>query len=314
MTSDTKLLASYSQFVAALGFPDTGFKIHNDDPEHRPKGTDACADLIKPIADLTDEEKHKGFNQVSIWRAPFFIIYQCVIRTIYPKMGDKGSCSSYCIDLMHRLYASPKGKINVPHFLWHEIRLASFQHKRAFPHAPFLQAFIESVAPFPIVRTHLHERRVIHAHMADDYVPKDSSSSAHPRRTAASIPRSAPSGSAPFGRIARFLGKAHSALMKAVTFNCSQNHDVVTRLITSKNALKARLRDSGVFDVSDDDRFPDEPPSDLGFPSCPEWSDFDEAGGSGGHDDDDEAGFMNLVMIIVTMNLVMIIVTLGSMM
>lgn len=179
----------------------------------------------------------------------------------------------------------------MPHFLWHEIRLASLQYKRAFPHAPFLQAFIENVAPFPIVRTHLHERWVIPAHMADDYVPKDSSSSTHPRRTVASTPRPAPSGSAPFGRNARFLGKAHSTLMKAVTFNCSQNHDVVTRLITSKNALKARLRDSGVFDVSDDDRFPDEPPSDLGFPSCPEWSDFDEAGGSGGHDDDDEAGF-----------------------
>ena len=126
MTSNTKLSASYSQFVVVLGFPDTGFKIHNDDPEHRPKGTDSCADLIKPIPQLTDDEKHKGFNQVSIWRAPFFIIYQCVIRTIYPKMGDKGSCSSYCIDLMHRLYAAPKGKINVPHFLWHEIRLASF--------------------------------------------------------------------------------------------------------------------------------------------------------------------------------------------
>ena len=144
-------------------------------------------------------------------------------------------------------------------------------------------------------RTHLHERWVIPAHMADDYVPKDSSSSAHPRRTAASIPRSAPtapSGSAPFGRIARFLGKAHSALMKAITFIFSQNHDVVTRLITSKNALKACLRDSRVFDVSDDDRFPDAPSSDFGFPSGPEWSDFfDEAGGSGSHDDDDEEGF-----------------------
>ena len=145
------------------------------------------------------------------------------------------------------------------------------------------------MASFPIVRTHLHDRWVIPAHMADNYVPKDSSSSAHPRRTAASIPSSAPSGSAPFGRIARFLGKAHSALMKAVTFNCSQNQNVVTRLITSKNALKARLRDSGVYDVSDDERLPAAPPSDFGFPSGPEWADFfDEAGGSGVHDDDDE--------------------------
>ena len=145
------------------------------------------------------------------------------------------------------------------------------------------------MALFPIVRTHLHERWVIPPYMADNYVPKESSSCAHPRRTAASIPRSATSGSAPFGRIARFLGKAHSALMKVVKFNCSQNHDVVTRLITSKNALKTHLRDSEVFDVSDDDCFPDEPPSNFGFPSGPELADFfDEAGGSGAQDEDDD--------------------------
>ena len=80
--------------------------------------------------------------------------------------------------------------------------------------------------------------------------------------------------------------------MKAVTFNCSQNHDVVTRLITSKNALKARLRDSGVFDVSDDDRLHEAPSSDFGFPSGPERSDFfDKAGGSGAHDGHDDAEF-----------------------
>ena len=80
--------------------------------------------------------------------------------------------------------------------------------------------------------------------------------------------------------------------MKVVTFNCSQNHDVVTRLITSKNALKARLRDSEVFDVSDDDRLLDPPSFDFVFPSGPEWSDFfDEAGGSGAHADHDNAGF-----------------------
>ena len=158
MTSDTVLTASYSQFVAALGFPDTGFKIHKDDPNHRPKGIEVCADLLKPIEDVTNEEKQKGLNQVSIWRSPFYIIYQCVIRTIYPKMGDKGSCNGYCIDLMYRLFEHPNGKINVPHFLWHEIHLASLQYKRAFPHAPFLQDFIESIAPFPIARTHVQPR------------------------------------------------------------------------------------------------------------------------------------------------------------
>ena len=91
------------------------------------------------------------------------------------------------------------------------------------------------------------------------------------------------------GALLVFLGKAHSAMMKMFTFHCSQHHDVVTRMVTSKNTLKARLRDSGVYEVSDDERLPTEPPSDFGFPSGPEWADFfDEAGGSGAHDDDEE--------------------------
>ena len=125
--------------------------------------------------------------------------------------------------------------------------------------------------------------------MAVDWVPPPTATA---RRTAASVPSHVAhshSSSAPFGRIARFLGKAHSAMMKMFTFHCTQNHTVVTRLVTSKNALKARPRDSGVYDVSDDERLPNEPPSDFGFPSGPEWADFfDEAGGSGAHDDDED--------------------------
>lgn len=81
-------------------------------------------------------------------------------------------------------------------------------------------------------------------------------------------------------------------MMKAFSFQCLQNHDVVTRMISSKNVLKARLRGSGATDVSDDGDLPPAPPSDLGFPSGPEWADsLDEAGGSGTHgDDDDESG------------------------
>ena len=122
MTSDTKLTASFAQ----------------SNPNHAPKNIEACGYLLKPITELDEVEKGKDLNLVSIWRSPFFIIYQCVIRTVDPKMGDKGSCNGYCIDLMYRLYEHPNGKINVPHFLWHEIRLASPQYKRAFPHAPFL--------------------------------------------------------------------------------------------------------------------------------------------------------------------------------
>ena len=189
---------------------------------------------------------------------------------------------------MSRLYESPRGKINIPHFLWHEIRLASFQYKRAFPHAPFIQALIESVAPFSLVRTHVHEKWIIPPHMANDFAPKGSSKSAPARRSAASS-HPAHASSEPFGRFARFIGKAHSAMMKAFSFNCTQNHDVVTRLITSKNALKSRLRDSAATDVSEDESLPAAPPSDFGFPSGPKWADFlDEACGSGSQDDDDD--------------------------
>ena len=57
---------------------------------------------------------------------------------------------------MCRIHEFPKGKINVPHFLWHEIRLASFQYKRALPHAPFIQALIDHTAPFEVVKTAVH--------------------------------------------------------------------------------------------------------------------------------------------------------------
>ena len=134
----------------------------------------------------------------------------------------------------------------------------------------------------------MHEKWTIPSHIADDWAPKGSSKSAPSRRSAA---RSHPTTSnfASFGRFARFLGKTHSAMMKAFTFNCTQNHDVVTGMITSKNALKSCLRDSGATDVSEDERLPAAPSSDFGFPSGPEWADFlNEAGGSGAPNDDDD--------------------------
>lgn len=161
MTSDAELSTSYAQFVDALGFPDTGFKIHKSDPSHAPRDIEASGYLLKRLDEIHEEEKGKDLNQVSIWRSPFFIVFQCVIRTIYPKMGDRGTCSGYCIDIMAHLNEHPKKKINAPHFLWHEIRLASFQYKRSFPHAPFIQALIEHVAPFSIARIHVHHKWVI---------------------------------------------------------------------------------------------------------------------------------------------------------
>ena len=94
---------------------------------------------------------------------------------------------------------------------------------------------------------------------------------------------------APMRRIAHFLGKAQAAMMRAISFNCTSNHTVVSSIIKSKNSLKARLRSAGEADVSDDERLPNAPPADLGFdfPSGLEWSDFfpgdPGASGSGTH-------------------------------
>ena len=92
-------------------------------------------------------------------------------------------------------------------------------------------------------------------------------------------------------RIAQFLGKAQAAMMRAISFNCTSNHSVVSSLIRSKNTLKARLRAAGDANVSDDERVPEAPPADLGFdfPTGPKWANFfpDDPGagasGSGTH-------------------------------
>ncbi|KAI5021703.1 hypothetical protein ZWY2020_058433 [Hordeum vulgare] len=135
ITSDVRFKATYATFVAALGFPNSGYKIHKDDPNHAPKTIDVCGHLLKPLRELDADERLKDLNQ------------------------------------------------------------------------------------------------------------------------------------------------------------CSQTHDVVSRLVSSQNALKARLRASGALDVSDDEAPPAAPSIDFGFPSGPEWSEFfDEAGGSVLADDADDDG------------------------
>ena len=62
MTSDVRLKATYATFVAALGFPHSGYKIHKDDPNHAPKTIDVCGHLIKPLRELDADERLKDLN------------------------------------------------------------------------------------------------------------------------------------------------------------------------------------------------------------------------------------------------------------
>ena len=56
-------------------------------------------------------------------------------------------------------------------------------------------------------------------------------------------------------------------MMKAISFNYTQNHDVVSWLVVSKNQLKDHLCTTGATDVSDDERLHVAPPANFGFPS-----------------------------------------------
>ena len=66
MTSDIQFTTSYDEFVAALGFPDSGFKIHKNDPNHAHKPIEACGLLLKPLRELDADERMKDLNQVSM--------------------------------------------------------------------------------------------------------------------------------------------------------------------------------------------------------------------------------------------------------
>ena len=140
MTDDTVLGITYERFDQILGLSGVGHHIHNMDPEYKPEGIDACMPLVKPVTQLTPEECEYPLNEVSIFRAPYYILYQCVLRTLYPNKGDRSRARNYCIDLMVHMHDEPTEPLDTAHYIWHEIRLSSFIQMRQFPHAPFIQS------------------------------------------------------------------------------------------------------------------------------------------------------------------------------
>ena len=75
MTDDTMLGITYDRFVQILGLSGVGHCIHSMDLEYKPKRIDACLPLVKPTSQLTEEERGCPLNEVSIFRAPYYILY-----------------------------------------------------------------------------------------------------------------------------------------------------------------------------------------------------------------------------------------------
>src|ERR1041385_8024897 len=103
MTGEHRYTASFTQFAHALGLRSSGHRIHVD--TEKPKGIDDCLCFVK--SGLKGDDCKRKPNDVSIWRQPYHFLYQCVLRTLYPKSGDKTHCSSTAISLMYLMAASP---------------------------------------------------------------------------------------------------------------------------------------------------------------------------------------------------------------
>lgn len=141
------------------------------------------------------------------------------------------------------------------------------------PHAPYIQALIDHTATFEVIKNVEHTLWKPPAHMTKVSSPSASAKGKTPVKPKKPTTAST-SSSEPLGRIASFMGKAQSAIMKAITFNCQQNHDVQKSLILSKNQLKQRLRTRG-SPVSSDDSIPLAPStSTFGFPPRDEYPEF----------------------------------------
>ena len=141
-----------------------------------------------------------------------------MLRTLYPKKEDRSRARNYCIDLMVQMLDEPTLPLDTTHFIWHEIRLCSFIQSRQFPHAPFIKALIDHTAPFEVVKTAVHScwkpaphMRVVAA--APPTAPSQSRRSAGGTQpTGSSVPSSS---TAPHGRLAMFISKAQSAIMRS---------------------------------------------------------------------------------------------------
>ena len=79
-----------------------GSKIHiRMIPSHKPKPIDACGYQLKDLDEFRlMMRRMKDLNQVLFGGLPTISSFSVLFAPLYPKMGDKGACNSYCIDLM----------------------------------------------------------------------------------------------------------------------------------------------------------------------------------------------------------------------
>jgi hypothetical protein len=285
MTHHSQFTITFEEFAAALGMPGPEanlYRIHEVNSKFEAMPISACGCLVMSTSRMTQEQKEKELNDISIFRPKYKWLFQCVLNSIAPKKGDRGMVRAYSIDLMYYSQKAPNRPIDMADFLWHEIRMACFQKLRTFPHAPFIQTVIDTVYPCPIAKTSTHTM----------WTPRDDSSRGKTpvAPVAESSSRATRPFMKPFDRLARFIGKSHKAIFDTCRYTATHIATEEVHRISEANALRARLRARPGSPVEPDEPIPERLPlPNVDFPSALDFPEFllDTADQSDGSDDED---------------------------
>jgi hypothetical protein len=85
----------------------------------------------------------------------YYILNNLIRNTINPKDGAASDFNGYVTNVLAR-FAPGGDKLNVPQFIWHELRLAMEDGRRGLPYAPYLMFMIERVIGLQFLKDGMH--------------------------------------------------------------------------------------------------------------------------------------------------------------
>jgi hypothetical protein len=143
MTGDTPYTASFDELAWSLGYDDVhrgGFRIHSKSSK---KMVAQNLLLCYPNPDMTVKPPPPHFTRMYYFYSTFTRIHW---TTIVSKIRDPTACHGYHINLMYYSHLDHQRKIDVPDFIYQELKRTV--EKRFTPnYAAFVQRLIEYTIP-----------------------------------------------------------------------------------------------------------------------------------------------------------------------
>jgi hypothetical protein len=143
MTGDSHFTASFDELAWSLGYDDVhrgGFRIHTESSKKM-----VARDLLfcYPDPDMTVKPPPPHYTRMYFFYSSLARIHRA---TIVSKIGDPTACRGYHINLMYYSHPERQRKIDVPDFIYQELKRTV--EKRFTPnYAAFVQRFIEYIVP-----------------------------------------------------------------------------------------------------------------------------------------------------------------------